>query len=87
MKAALSSYQMAKQYVEADCRSATKKSNFPGVVARYLISCRVLLIIYLTLSALKSLSKSTQSSVSVQMLLIFYLKVEKEIVNSGVTYK
>lgn len=67
--------------------SSAKERRFLRVEARCLISCRVLLIISLTLSALKSLYKSTQSSVSAGMLLAFYLKVEKETVNSGVSNK
>lgn len=66
---------------------SAKEGNFPRVIVRCFIICRVLLINSLTLSALKSLFKFSQSSVSVGMLLIFYLKVEKETVNSGVTYR
>lgn len=66
---------------------SAKEGNFPRVVVRCFIICRVLLINSLTLSALKSLLKFTESSVSEGMLLIFYLKVEEEIVNSAVTYK
>lgn len=66
---------------------SAKEGNFPRVIERCFIICRVLLIDSLTLSALKSLLKFTQSSVSAGMLLIFHLKVEEEIVNSAVTYK